>query len=80
MLEEDLFSPVALAPTGTIKLHATVLIGENNTATLPDIYDLHDDVQSQVVTGGEIIGGNRGTETAVEWIVSGTDGCKLTVR
>lgn len=80
MLGKGLFNPAALALAGAVKLYAAVLTGENGAAALPDIHSLRDDVQSQIIAEGEIIGGNRGTGAAIEQIVSGADGCKLAVR
>jgi hypothetical protein len=66
MLEKGLFNPAALALAGAVKLYAAVLTGGNGAAALPDIHGLRDDVQSQIIAEGEIIGGNRGTGAAIE--------------
>ena len=57
MLGKGLFNPAALALAGAVKLYAAVLTGGNGAAALPDIHGLRDDVQSQIIAEGEIIGG-----------------------
>lgn len=66
MLGKGLFNPAALALAGAVKLYAAILTGGNGAAALPDIHGLRDDVQSQIIAEGKIIGGNRGTGATIE--------------